>query len=286
MQSKLAIVVLLFKKEISDSKTLSTLLESNLNFQNCKLTVWNNGPDELINKNLEPFMLKGFEVEVIETVENESLAKIYNRFINKNIAQKYIILDDDTQLNDLYLENAFSLDKSQVGFPLILFNGKVEGPKINYKVVRSINDKCNHNDDILAIGSGLVIGCEVTEKLKSVYNDVFDSKFYLYGVDTTFCYRLNALEQNNNLKLMSGLSHSLSRLENEPEKITAFRAKERGYDVGLQWRYYSPFYKSMYRLLRLALVNLQRLAGLKKGPLDIHFVLKAYCLGRHYRITK
>ncbi|MBB1356384.1 hypothetical protein H5072_20460, partial [Pseudoalteromonas sp. SR45-5] len=106
MQSKLAIVVLLFKKEISDSKTLSTLLESNLNFQNCKLTVWNNGPDELINKNLEPFMLKGFEVEVIETVENESLAKIYNRFINKNIAQKYIILDDDTQLNDLYLENA------------------------------------------------------------------------------------------------------------------------------------------------------------------------------------
>ncbi|KAA1152430.1 hypothetical protein EU510_10185 [Pseudoalteromonas sp. FUC4] len=286
MQSKLAIVVLLFKKEISDSKTLSTLLASNLNFQNCKLTVWNNGPDELSNKNLEPFILKGFEVEVIETIENESLAKIYNRFINTNVAQKYIVLDDDTQLNDSYLGDAFSLDESQVGIPLILFNGKVEGPKINYKVVQSTSDECKNNDDILAIGSGLVIGCEVAEALKSVYKDVFDSKFYLYGVDTTFCYRLNGLKQNKNLKLLSGLNHSLSRLESEPEAITAFRAKERGYDVGLQWRYYSPFYKSIYRLLRLALINLQRFAGLKKGPLDIHFVLKAYCLGRHYRITK
>ena len=284
--NKFAVVVVLYNKEILDSKTLLSFIESTVNFNGSKLVIWNNGPLKLKSYNVTGLVEKGFDVEIKETIENESLAKIYNQFIASTTADNYMILDDDSELNESYLKKVLALESSKIGVPIILFNNTIQGPRINNEVLQDSTYICKSKDKVIAIGSGIVIGHDFVKLIIQMYGNLFDERFYLYGVDTTFFFRVNQLGFSSSICFLPPLSHSLSRLESESKNVREFRVKERAYDVGLQWRYYYPLHKAIYNILRITVVNLFRLLKIKRGPLNLKYILKAYFLGVHYRFKK
>ncbi|WP_283709993.1 hypothetical protein [Pseudoalteromonas prydzensis] len=277
-----AIIVLLYNKEIGESKTLSSLTSSEVQFNDAKLVIWNNGPKKLVDTDVSTFTNLGYEVHIEETLHNESLAVIYNSFINDNQAKKYILLDDDSNLNASYIKAACDSTDSVVSMPIISSGGKVENPKIN-TVVYNFEQKIKSTDNVMTIGSGLVIGRGIVLELLNRFSTVFDERFYLYGVDTTFCYRLSMTQLIGSVKVIAGFEHSLSRLEVESEQVTKFRQRERSYDFGMTLRYYYSLPRSVYLLARTMIHILKCKILNKKRTFSIRLLLRAYITGKHYK---
>ncbi|MCF1428878.1 MAG: hypothetical protein LPH19_13290, partial [Shewanella sp.] len=129
-----AFLVLLYGKEAESSETLNSLKSLALQEQDCLLVIWNNGPKPLQERDLTEFEQLGVDVTICESIENRSLSKIYNQFIAEFKSEKYIVLDDDSQLNQEYLQAVFELKPDEVGVPQIFSNQKLTGPKRNRKL--------------------------------------------------------------------------------------------------------------------------------------------------------
>lgn len=281
-----AILVLLYNKEMIESKTLNSLILSEIQYSNAKLVVWNNGPKKLKDYKFDTFVHLGYEVSVEETLHNESLAVIYNRFLSECQAEKYILLDDDSVLNSSYILASSECKSTAVGMPIISFHGKIEAPKIDdvpYSV--TLGGGLNVKQKVVTIGSGLVIGTDIVSELKNNYNDIFDERFYLYGVDTTFCLRLFNIKLTDKIKVISGFEHSLSRLETESPKISKFRKLERSYDLGLQQRYYAPFPSAVFTIFKVSASCIKRFFFRQQCSIDVFSLLNAFVFGRHYRFS-
>ncbi|WP_111977438.1 hypothetical protein [Algibacillus agarilyticus] len=274
-----AMLVLLYNKEIVDSGTLNSLIKLSKQCPSIKLVIWNNGPKKLANRDCLQFEALGYDVEIKETLHNESLAVIYNRFIAMNQADKYIILDDDSELNDEYLLAVLKCGAAEVAMPKITSAGIVRSPTIDY-IPYIEYSTFNSKNLVLGIGSGLVIGEHITNTLKENYSDIFDERFYLYGVDFTFCRRLFDCKLTDKIKVIPGFEHSLSRLAEEDVKITRFRRLERSYDLGLTLRYYFPLPTAVFKLFKvfIKIYILRRMAKVNFGT-----VIKAFLTGIHYR---
>jgi hypothetical protein len=61
--------------------------------------------------------------------------------------------------------------------PIISSQEVIHAPVVNNKPY-SHDIKLKPEDKVITIGSGLVIGKEITEKLKHKYGEVFDERFY------------------------------------------------------------------------------------------------------------
>ncbi|WP_413691538.1 hypothetical protein [Psychromonas sp. KJ10-2] len=110
-------------------------------------------------------------------------------------------------------------------------------PKIQNKPYYS-GVNITRKSKVVSIGSGLVIGRDVAAFVKKIYGDIFDERFYLYGVDTTFFLRVFNSNLSNRINIISGFQHSLSRLQKESNEVKKFRCIERSYDKGLTIRFY------------------------------------------------
>lgn len=133
-----SILVVLYNKKIYQSQTLVSLKELSVNLNNFELVIWNNGPDELDKS--EKYHCEFFSsleakfcfVNIIETIDNISLSKIYNKFINESKSEKYIILDHDSYLNIDYINDVINKNNLLL-LPKVLSNGKICSPsKRNY----------------------------------------------------------------------------------------------------------------------------------------------------------
>lgn len=277
-----AILVLLYNKEITESNTINTLMESKAQYPNARLVIWNNGPQQLKSRDCTLLQSLGYDVVLEETLNNESLAVIYNKFISGNRAEKYILLDDDSALNAEYILASSQSKPTDISMPLISSEGKVETPHINGKPY-SPETELTSNSKVITIGSGLVIGDDITDILKENYNDVFDERFYLYGVDTTFCLRIFNSKLANRINIISGFNHSLSRLEKEDLKTTKFRRLERSYDQGLTLKYYYPLSKAIYILFQRSYHTSKRKLSMQPHDIDFLPLFKAFLFGKHYR---
>jgi hypothetical protein len=277
-----AILVLLYNKEMSESNTLTSLTESEIQYPNSKLVIWNNGPKSLKCCDSKVFEELGYDVAFVETLNNESLAVIYNRFLAENNAKKYILLDDDSVLNAAYILASSKCNAAEVGMPIISSLGKVRSPSIGnkpYSPGLALDEKCK----IIAIGTGLVVGANICSNLHQYYKNVFDERFYLYGVDTSFCIRLFERNLTGSVNIIPGFNHSLSRLENESVTTTSFRRLERSYDQGLTLRYYYPLLTSIPYLLRVTASTLKRKLCKQTHTVNIIPLFKAFLYGKHYR---
>jgi len=277
-----AILVLLYNKEIVESNTVTSLIESDVNYSNTKVVIWNNGPNELKSKDCANLIALGYSVTIVETINNESLAVVYNRFLQETEAAKYILLDDDSALSNEFINASAASKSCHVSLPIISSEGKVQYPSVDRKRYSS-NTKVNANSRVTTIGSGLVIGQDIADALKQRYKNVFDERFYLYGVDTTFCLRLSESDLIKHVQIISGFDHSLSRLGNESSKMTTFRRVERSYERGLKLRYYVPLPRALFLLLKTGTSVLQRLCMGKRYQVSFFYVFKAFVLGKHYR---
>lgn len=279
---EIAILILLYNKEISESNTITSLLDSNVQYQNARIVIWNNGPkpmaisDSILLENL------GYDVVIKETLNNESLAVIYNKFLAENIAEKYILLDDDSTLNASYILASSEICRGELGMPVINSQGEVQSPKIN-GLPYSKEAEISLKSKVAAVGSGLIIGSEVIAKLKEKYNLIFDERFYLYGVDITFCLRVFDCELTDRIRVISGFNHSLSRLEKESPKMSKFRRLERSYDLGLRQRYYYPLSRSLFVILKVSFRTLKMRFFRQEYRVYLLPLFKAFVLGKHYR---
>ncbi len=274
---KISILVTLYSCEILESETIRTLTSSDLDFKNVSLVIWNNGPSFLKCNNLENLTACGFNnVELVETTENKSLSVIYNVFLNMSASDRFVFLDHDSTLNDSYLNDVLHCDDLNVAVPLIEMMGEVRSPTMKGEFrTGPFADK----DKFMAIGSGLVISAKVVQLMEQEFNQVFDERFYLYGVDTTFFFRVRKADLSHLVNLVSAFGHSLSRLEKESLATTEFRRVERSYDLGLRLRFY--FSQSKYLLWFFVKVLVKRSLGL--NTLSVKSIFKAVVFGRHYR---
>ncbi|WP_426358467.1 hypothetical protein ACPUVO_18905 [Pseudocolwellia sp. HL-MZ19] len=277
-----SILVLLYNCEIWNSKTLNALKISNTSFYNCKLVIWNNGPHYFSKIGIKEFESLGFDVEIIQTMENKALSHIYNKFINDNTAQRFIILDDDSSIDDTYLNETLTINENQIGVPRIYSNSEQTGPLLNGKIYNTKLPLLN-SDKFVAIGSGVVIGKLITDELKKKYKEVFDSRYYLYGVDTTFFLRVTYCQLNTSIELMKGFKHSLSRLEDESVETKHFRKLERTYDLGMTLKNYYPIYKTIYFVIKYTKIYLGHRLTKQDTKLYYKYFIKALWTGKHYR---
>lgn len=272
--TKTAFLVVLYNTELADSTTVQTLLKSHLEFNNSTLVLWNNGPSPLKDQTLEPLRQKGFEAQLRETLSNIALSKIYNDFMSSVEADKYVILDHDSKVNDEYLAEALSNRAIDIGVPVITSNGKVRSPQIYGEFE---NRPYTNDDPLVALGSGLILGKSIQHDFLKKYGTIFDEHYYLYGVDFTFFYRARKLGLISKVTLIPGFEHSLSRLETESEELAKFRRIERSYDFGMSVRYY-PTKARLKRLVKYSIYS-----ALGRCHLSYFHIIKALLTGKHYR---
>lgn len=255
-------------------------------FENFKIVVWNNGPNLFSLTDRTELKRFSDQVSLVETIENRSLSDIYNKFVEMNDSDCYIILDDDTNITNDYLCAINDIHSQGVYLPLVTSKSELISPRYGNKPITNIADFTYINKEIMAIGSGLAFTCDVADQIKLRYGDVFDRRFFLYGVDSTFMCRVNKL--GCMISLLPGFDHDLSVNIDESYKVTQFRVKENSYALGLKIRYYFN-YRFLLSLLSLLYHEFFKLTrGVKYRPRSRHqavlkYVLKAIITGEHYR---
>jgi GT2 family glycosyltransferase len=281
MNNNGTILIVLYNKKIEESQSYISLISQDIEYNNIDLLIWNNGPKQISPNTLECIQHRFNSIELIETIDNQALSVIYNKASVRNTENFLIILDDDSSLSKEYIENALTCKSEQCLVPLITHNNTIQSPRIKKKKVSSLELPKNR-DGFVSISSGLVIGSNIRKELKTHFGDTFDERFYLYGIDTTFCLRLGQLKLLNSLHIIPGFEHSYSKMESESKTVTEFRMKERAYDEGLRVRYYkskpSMAFNLVKRIFRLLFDKV-----LKKSNLKNTYIIDAILSGKHYK---
>lgn len=280
---KSVLLIVLYNTDVESSATFQSLLKYRDTLDSdTKVIVWNNGPYYIKKQ-----CVVDLEYELINNVNNESLAKIYNLVIDEYMSERYIILDHDSSLTKEYLKEAIGVEQHNLGVPFIKCFGTAISPLVNkHPILSAETINFGKLNTFFAIGSGLVIGRELALYIKSALGTVFDERFYLYGVDSTFFYRMNSLKLNQRISLISGFNHSLSKLDdNESAKTKEFRKLERSYDLGLKVRYYREEL-GYFEVFKIIIWNISKLLTGKRTDFSLYNVTKAIVIGQHYRFRK
>lgn len=267
--------MILYGKNFVESETLKSIV----NFENKidNLVIVNNGPVALNNEDgfLELLKLKHHQVYFNEYLENKPLSWIYNRFVEDFSSDFYIFFDDDTHISEDNEKLIFNLSDTDIELPKIYAtqDKKQYYPIVNREIYTS-HSLINKYSEIYSIGSGLIFSKKVKETFKENNLELFDSKFALYGVDTSFFRKINFLNSKGVIFKVSSLisiDHSLSRTEG---RISEWRYIERLYDHTLSIKYYQKL--KILRLIKLLLKNTLYLNRIK-------IILKTYLNGFHPR---
>lgn len=255
-------LVILFNKKIEDSTTLQTLLSSHYNGA---LVIFNNGPREISSSSPLFFQLEHqcSEVTLIQDIRNKPLSMIYNEFLLLNGYNNYFIFDDDTHIPDSFFENKCN-DNFDLSVPLIVSNktGKIFYPIINGVVSQVSASNIVNSDEVISIGSGLLI----KDTLIRIFNEhkmqLFDDRFALYGVDYSLFRRVSRLKRSNiliKIDVSGELQHSLSSEDND---ISKFRVQERLIDLILTKLFYSER-RGFFKYLSIGKTFLQNILANK-----------------------
>jgi len=272
----ISILVLLYDCRLEESKTLTSLLDFD-DFNKLSLHIINNGPVEV------PIdLVSGYDNVIVsqDNLSNRSLSKIYNDFYASNNSDYYIIFDQDTNVTDSYKDFLSSLNSgilnADLFLPIITCNNKIYYPMTNGKVISQRNSLVKN---VRSIASGLVVSKNACLAIEKKYSNLFDVRFYFYGVDSSFFYRVNSLGLS--CKVAGELKHSLSRLESI-DSMSSFRIKERSFDFGLTTRHYCNADR-LFKFVYFIFTNPLNIGKYKY--LSFKYVLSALVSGKHYRDT-
>ncbi|MCL2896208.1 glycosyltransferase family protein [Brenneria tiliae] len=277
------ILVIMYNKALHESTTLDTI--SNYYFNNTKLVIHNNGPREITYE--REFLSKleccfDNQVELINCLDNWPLSIIYNEFFLKyNNAGKFIILDDDTEISESFID-AIKSSYVDLELPKII---STSDKKIYYPVCKSgivTTDTDLDSESALSIGSGLIINRTLVEKFKKHNLKPFDEHYALYGVDFSLfrrIYKIVSKGENVSVRSSSFLMHSLSRLD-QSENKNDFRTRERALDIAISARRYP----SLYLYYKFFSGIISEFMKMKWG--NVFSMIKAYFLGVHPKCYK
>ncbi|QNK08297.1 glycosyl transferase [Enterobacter sp. JUb54] len=276
----IAILVVLYGKEISESATISSLLTSGL--VGAKVILHNNGPSEISisSEEQKKFDASGNDFVLANCIDNKPLSTIYNDFVRENSQCDVLsFFDDDSTIPKKYVSIITSRE-FEIELPKIL-------SRIDSKIYYPLVDKRVFNDDgvmignnIFSIGSGLTLTKGVIEKFIKHQMELFDEHYALYGVDFSFFRRLHALQTKGERFSISSnftLLHSLSKVESVQSK---FRHDERLIDFALTVRHYPS------TRLYLAFIKKNILCLLKLKIKDNILMVMTFLNGSHPRCAK
>ena len=275
-------LVVIYDKTLEESTTLNSFL--NYQFEMSMLIIHNNGPRPILLNEGFYNKLNGVfdnQVKVINTPDNKPLSIIYNKVFTEYDAERYILLDDDTELSSSFVYSLKNTN-ADLNIPKIIssIDDKIYYPISNGVVVtESTTLDASH---VLSIGSGLIINRTLIDKFSHYNLKLFDENYALYGVDYSFFRRLWwVVKQGGGINVCSSsfLKHSLSRIDKN-ESNNKFRSRERVLDVAITARQYPSLY-SYYIFLRKVLGELS-----KMNFTNVIYMFRAYIIGRHPRCPK
>lgn len=271
MNKTISVLIVIYNKELKNSSSLSSLIDSNCKIDN--LLIVNNGPEKL---DIEYQVNYGEiqNVQVLEYLTNRPLSLIYNEFLHHYNSDYYIILDDDTKINSYFIEYIYSLSAVDVELPKIIsdYDGKVYYPILNKCILVESVDAIYGN--VFSIGSGLVISKKVVEVFDREDVEIFDTRFALYGVDTSFFYKLNRFKKYFRISSSTTLVHGLSLAS--AEKWSDSKVIELMIDELLTFKFYRKYPSKL--LIKLLFKYLS-----KFNFRMLYFSIKIYLQGCHPR---
>ena len=226
------LLVILYNKNFYESSTLESLLSSSYSGD---LLIFNNGPLELdLNDSFFLALKNKFQlVELCQDITNRPLSVIYNDFVSNYNYDQYFFFDDDTRITDQFL-TAKNHCLTDVSLPIIrsISDAQIYYPRINNTICQR-ERVLNSDDEVISIGSGLMVSSQLIKKFKTADIPLFDERYSLYGVDFSFFRRIKLLKEKNidvKIEVSGFLNHSLSRVDSAESK---FRTRERTIDVVL-----------------------------------------------------
>lgn len=188
MENKIYFVVVIYNKNCLNSLTMKKLKQ--YNYQN--IYIVDNSERDYDNFNYA----KENKYTYISMNGNKGLAKAYNRAINEIDCKDediIMLLDDDTDLTEEYVENLEKIEKNNkdvdVFFPIIKdYNELIISPTIftKYKLINVKKEKETiniKNDRICAINSCLAIRKKVFKEYmydENLFLDYIDNDFFAF----------------------------------------------------------------------------------------------------------
>ncbi|UOE80917.1 hypothetical protein LTQ03_05900 [Vibrio splendidus] len=278
MIGKSSFLIVLYDKNFNDSKTINNLLKHKAVLENSDIYIFNNGPNYL-----KPDLEMDFgncNVVIEQDLSNKSLSEIYNKFVEKFCSSRYVFLDDDSELTREYVVNAVNVTSEELAYPVIEFEGGSFPNVLNspyFELNKLIGNYLPEDLELVTIMSGIVLGAEFMKVIKQHYGQVFDERFTFYGVDTSFCYRVNYLRSESKIKLISGFPHDLSKVSDTP--ISNFKRDQNSIAVALMLREYEAFPKSLCKLTMWVIVEIYRLLLFKDTNQNLFILIKVFVLG-------
>lgn len=199
IKPKLIVLVVLYKKTISASPTISHLLLQNKALFDLELVVWDNSPEPSPDSEISGLQAAFSKFQYIQTPENVWLSKLYNQVLRANVYDYALLLDQDSELPDYYFDKLRAaiteFPDISLFLPIVLNNKKVVSPGsfvyFKGKHWKKIKTGLMSSKNVLAITSGMVI----SSKVILAHQMKFDERLNLYGIDTSFMLRFSKFEK-------------------------------------------------------------------------------------------
>jgi len=254
----LSILVVIYNKDMRESKTLETLSLHNYDIKP-NLVIVNNGPKKILEDKIILDKLNNiYKVEMLQKIHNEPLSNLYNWFVRKFRNEFYSILDDDSDVDCGFFDKVFKVHGyNDLIIPVIKMNNNTPYyPYINNEIISEEFSKIEPGKNIKSITSGMIFSEKIVSAIESTYKDIFDERYVLYGVDSSFFSRINSLTKCG-LKIEvitnSIMYHDLSRAgklskNNLQERIIDMAISYRNYPESISFKHY---FKANLKLLLL-----------------------------------
>ncbi|MGL4446937.1 MAG: glycosyltransferase family 2 protein [Aeromonas sp.] len=288
---KKTFLIIFYNKSWFESDTLNSLIRSEVDFSECELVLWNNGPQINNSNDLAGIKSKFKQIITYQSQINFSLSRIYNYVIERHADDYLIILDHDTGLSDQYLTDVVAYSGASLAVPrVVLKNNNPQREELyNSFNLPTIYDS-HHTTPLLpkarieTVGSGLVISRQLLDNIKNVYGDYFDPRFAFYCADLSFLTRISELAVANEVVFIREIYHSLSEFEQESAEKIAFRIKQKSIGRALLIRehYFLSFvkwkrlYKQLDKILTIGCSKTQ-----SHSRFDLWVMLRYFFIGRH-----
>jgi hypothetical protein len=279
MGIRVSLLVVLYNKRLADSETIKALLT--ISIKDVSIYIVNNGPDLLIEDEIIFKLRERCEfVSVQNYLTNKPLSWVYNDYIDSHEADRYIILDDDTQLTHEYFKDlVFNDENYMIGLPKMLssYDKKQYTPMLNGKIKP---DTYGHisGDFNFSITSAIILSKDIVSILKKRFGSVFDERYALYSIDNTLFLRLETIvkEEISPITYFSNVSllHDFSNIQ--ANKESKWRVEELLIANIITLRHY--FKRGYRQVIKQIFTNLAHFHFR-----DCYLILRSYLQGKHPR---
>jgi len=234
-----SILVVVYKKSIGDSKTLSRLLEFPETLKSrMELIIRDNSPESALDPKLIA-QAGFFHSRIDHDGTNQALGAVYRSFASVAAAPILFFLDDDTEIDTDYISEATEAlsslpgpDRRSICIPRIHDKqGRLFSPSryriFSGELLPSIEP--GEYSGLNAIMSGLALPRDYAAALGP---EAFSTRSRLYSVDTMFMCA-HAAARGSTIVCRSRIDHSLSRDLRRSIPEECFRSRQEA--IGIFW---------------------------------------------------